>query len=135
MKNTKLIREAYSKLSEVFYSHNQNYAEQCFKASLKEEKEHRGFGPDFALYHPNASSARDMAKMFTVKRVAEYITSKKFPSGKDYLHTQKSCFIAAGIADEFTNEVVKAWQGLNWIELRGFDYCDFVKAQTPKTTA
>lgn len=128
----KLIREAYEKLRGVFYSSMRDYARELFEQCRTEEKAHRGFGPDFNTYHPTAISVADSAKLFAVKRVAEYLLKPEtYPKGQHYLHYHKSCFIAAGIADEFRNKVIDAWGNFSLPEFAELDYVEFVEA--PKT--
>jgi hypothetical protein len=65
--------------------------------------------------------------LFAVKRVAEYLIDPTYPRGEQYLHMQKSCFTAAGIAEEFREEIRAAWATQNITELAALDYTDFVK--------
>lgn len=124
----KQVKMAFDALSQVFYSAYHNYADQLLEQCKAEEKSHRGFMPEFKRCHTGDSvSVGDSAKMFAVKRVAEYLLSGKYPSGQDYLHMQKSCFIAAGIVHEFDHEVRKAWLEFDVESLAALDYCDFVK--------
>lgn len=125
----KLVREAYEKLSRVFYSKSTNYAEQALDQAESEEKGHRGFGSDFSKYHPNAAKVVECAMMFTISRVAEFLCGAKLPRGKQYLHCQKSWFTCAGIADEYRKEIRKAWRGLDIKQLAELDYIDFVSPE------
>jgi len=70
-----------------------------------------------------------MAKLFAVKRVAEYLNGEKMPSGKDYLHFQPSCFIAAGLVDEYSADIRTAWAEFDIAALAALDYCHFVKVR------
>ena len=124
-----MIGKAYSLLSGVFYSESTNYAEQLFAACKDEEKGHRRFGDNWAAHHPNGCTLAEAARLFAVKRVAEYLTGERMPRGKDYLHTQKSCFIAAGIVDEYRNQIRKAWKGLPVDTLASLDYCAAVSPE------
>lgn len=128
MKLTK-IKEAFDALDGVFYSANKNWAKVLLAQCKAEEKSHRSFAGEFAKYHHSAPSVADMAKLFAVKRVAEYLTGTKLPHGKDYLRTQTSCFIAAGIVDEFGTEIAKVWSGkdLCFPDLAALDYRAYVK--------
>lgn len=128
----KLISKAYALLSGVFYAESTNYAKQLFEACKDEEKRHRGFGNNWQAHHPNGCTLAEAARLFAVKRIAEYLTGERMPRGKDYLHTQRSCFIAAGIADEYRKQVRKAWKGLPVDTLAGLDYC---KAVSPERAA
>lgn len=126
----KLINEAFDALRWAFDHCSPNHAEKLLAMCNEEERGHRGFMPDFTKYHtPDTISVNQAAKLFAVKRVAEYMQGEKFPTGKDYLHCQKSCFYAAGMVDEFRNEILAAWQKFNYLELVAIDYTDFVKTR------
>ncbi len=129
---TKEIKAAFDALDRVFYAEMRNHAEALLDLCKTEERGHRGFAPDFAKYHTSDTiSVNDAAKLFAVKRAAEYILAPdKMPKGQDYLHTQKSCFIAAGIADEFRQRVIEAWTAFNLDELAKLNYTDFVKVNS-----
>jgi hypothetical protein len=64
--------------------------------------------------------------MFAVKRIAEYLTGQRMPRGRDFLHTQRSCFYAAGLVDAHRKVIRKAWRKLPIAELAELDYCEFV---------
>jgi len=126
----KLVREAFDKLRWVFDASYRNYALELFEQCRKEEKSHRGFGSDFAKHHPNAASVADIARMFAVQRVAGYLLKpESFPKGQNYLHYQTSCFIAAGIADEFRDKILVAWTFVPIGELAELDYIKFVSPE------
>lgn len=131
---TKEINKAFEALRGIFYSANVNHADKLFDLCRAEEKGHRNWGPEFAKYHPGAPSLNDMARMFAVKRVAEYLSGEEYPSGDDYLHMQHSCFYAAGIAEEFGNQICVVWAEFGLSELAALDYTDYVKAQVPADT-
>lgn len=131
---TKLIADAFAALEGVFHSEWKNHATALYKQCLAEEKDHRGFMGDFARCHTADTITAPMAaKLFAVKRVAEYITKgpPSYPKGWDYLHTQKSCFYAAGIADEFGQAILAAWTeaGIDTAEVESLNYTDFVKVR------
>lgn len=124
----KLIRDAFDALHWAFDSHNTNHADTLFSMCLAEERGHRKCGPDFARYHTaDTISAHLAAKLFAVRRVAEYLTGEAMPAGKAYLHTQKSCFQAAAMVDEFKTEILEAWKAFDIAELASMDYSEFVK--------
>lgn len=77
----------------------------------------------------DTASVNEAARLFAVKRVAEYMQGEKFPSGKDYLHIQKSCFYAAGIVDEYRQIVEKAWKDFDIAKLAELDYTAIVKVK------
>lgn len=128
----KTVREASQKLSWAFDSAWTNHMEELIRICADEERGHRNSGPDFSAFHPGAASIKDCARMFAVKRIAEYLQGATMPKGKDYLHFQKSAFYAAAMVDEFRADLEKALSGFSVPELAQLDYCDFVKVKTPK---
>lgn len=133
---TKQISEVFKALDGVFYSAWTNYAEKLLTKCKEEEKSHRGFPPEFNKHHTSDTiGANDAARLFAVKRVAEYILSAKFPTGRDYLHMQASCFIAAGIADEFGDKVKAAWVAFDISEIAELNYTEFVKTRSALVAA
>ena len=133
--NLKLVTEAFAALSYAFDSKNQNYAELALKQSIAEEKSHRGWGPDFATYHPNAASIKQCAKMFVVQRVAQYLSGERLPEIKDYFHTQQSAFMCAAMALEFRQEILAAWTKFDYSAMRELDYVQFVKPENAVAVA
>lgn len=126
--SVKQISEAFERLEWAFDSHNVNHATKLFEMCLADEKGHRGVLPDFARCHTiDTISARQAAKLFAVKRVAEYLRGDKLPEIKDYLHTQKSCYYAAAMALECRGEILKEWKDQDLNALADLDYCDYVK--------
>lgn len=127
---TKLARKAYDALEPLNNITWQSYREQLLKLCIAEEKDHRGFMSDFRESHTaDTASVMDAAKLFAVKRLAEYLTGDPMPKGKDFLHIQKSCFMAAGIVDEYAERVRACWQGFDIKELAALDYTQIVKVK------
>ncbi len=123
-----LIETAFGRLHVLNNISWTNYREELLALCLDEEKRHRG--GDFREHHtPDTVSANVAARMFAVKRIAEYLSGERMPRGKDYLHTRKSCFYAAGLVDDYRAEIRKAWKGLPIGELASLDYCEFVKVK------
>ncbi len=136
MKTPKQIKEAYQKLVWAFDAQTTNWPEKLFELCKEEERGHRGFLTDFARCHTSdTASVADMGRMFAVHRIAEYMTGAKYPSGQDYLHTQKSCFLAAGIVDEYRAKIAEAWKDEDVRALAGLDYCDYVKVRREAVAA
>lgn len=132
----KLINEAFDALRWCFDHHSPNHAEKLLDMCNEEERGHREFLPDFRAHHTSDTiSIGQAAKLFAVKRVAEYVRGEKFPTGKDFLHCQKSCFYAAGMADEFGKEILTAWHRFDLTELAALNYTDFVKTRSARETA
>jgi hypothetical protein len=131
--NTKLkiINAAFDALRLAFDNETINWANRLLYKCKEEEREHRGVLPDFNRYHTaDTIGVTQAAKLFAVKRLAEYLTGHDYPRGKDYLHFQRSCFIAAGIVDEFREKVHVAWQKFNLSAIESLDYTDFVKTRS-----
>lgn len=130
----KLARKAFDALAFLNNIDWANHREKLFAMCKAEEKDHRGFMSDFNESHTeDTASVSDCAKLFAVKRVAEYLLGEKYPIGKDFLHIQKSCFYAAGLVDEFAEKIRAAWSKLELREIVALDYTDLVKVrQTEK---
>ncbi len=126
----KLARKAFDALqplNDIDWTHHRDALYNLCKA---EEKGHRGWGPDFAQHHTSdTASVSDAAKLFAVKRIAEYMNGEKPPSGKDFLHIQKSCFYAAGLVDEYREKLASYWSGFDIATLAQLDYCALVKVK------
>ncbi len=126
----KSVRKAFDALhvlEQISWTH---YQSEYFDLCKAEEKSHRGFLPDFNTSHTlDTAGVTDAAKLFAVKRIAEYMNGEKPPSGKDYLHIQKSCFYAAGLVDEFRDKIAETWASFDISELAELDYCKIVKVR------
>lgn len=127
----KLINDAFDALRWAFDHCSPNHAERLFDLCKEEERGHRGFLPDFNLHHtPETIGVTQAAKLFAVKRVAEYLEGERMPAGKDYLHFQKSAFYAAGMVDEYSKEIKAAWVKLYVPALASLNYTDYVKTRS-----
>lgn len=120
----KLVDAAFSALHPLANITWSNHPQELLRMCIEEEKKHRGY--DFSRSHPHAVSVATAAKLFAVKRLAEYLTGHRMPKGKDFLHTQRSCFYAAGLVDAHRKIIRKAWRKLPINELAELDYCEFV---------
>lgn len=127
----KLAREAFGQLAFLNNESWTSHREKLFALCKAEEKEHRGFMSGFTEAHTtDTASVADCARLFAVKRIAEYLTGDEMPKGKDYLHIQASCFYAAGLADEFGDKIIReAWKGFDLQQLRELDYTTIVKVK------
>lgn len=126
----KLARKAYDALQPLNNISWTNHREQLFAMCKAEEKDHRRFMNNFRESHTDdTASVSDAAKLFAVKRIAEYMLGEDFPKGKDFLHIQKSCFYAAGLVDEFRDRIAALWSKMNIEELNNLDYCAIVKVK------
>lgn len=127
----KEIKDAFDKLHYAFDSSNVNWADRLFEQCRQEEKEHRGFMPNFKECHTSDTAIlNDVARMFAVHRVAEcLVENPRLPELRNYLHTQKSCFMAAAIALEYRDKILseKCWNGTDIIKYAALDYCHYVK--------
>ena len=126
-----LFRAAFAALSCLDDITWTRYSEKLLAMCLEEEKGHRNFAGEFARHHtPDTIGSLDLACMFAVKRIAEYLNGEKFPRGKLFLHCQTSCFYAAGIVDEYRKVIRRAWRKFPVAELAALDYCEFVKTRS-----
>lgn len=125
--NIKHIKDAYSALDCLNNKSYTQHREALFELCREEEKSHRGFAPDFVKYHPGALSVSEAARLFAVKRIAEYMTGAKEPSGSDFLHIQHSCFYASALVCKFRSDIAIAWAALDIKSLSALSYTDFVK--------
>jgi len=136
----KLVNAAFQSMQWAFDSCMVNHADTLLDMCKGEEKSHRGWGSDFDKYHPDAPSVTQCAKIFAVKRVAEYLNGAKEPGGMDFLHVQKSCFQASAMVAEYGQQILNEWDKLYpditsaqfMRELAALDYTEFVKAQAPR---
>ena len=125
----KQVDAAFSAIQFLDHESWTNYREELFKLCSAEERGHRGSGPDFGRHHPNAASVADCAKMFAVQRIADFLRGAKMPVGKQFLHSHKSAFYAAGLVDEYGEEIVAAWGSLDLSALAAMDYCRTVSPE------
>lgn len=133
LKLTRKAFDALQPLNDIDWTHHRDALHDMTKA---EEKGHRGWGPDFAQHHTtDTASVSDAAKLFAVKRIAEYMNGEKAPSGKDFLHIQKSCFYAAGLVDEYREKIAGYWQAFDVATLAQLDYCAVVKVRRDEPIA
>jgi hypothetical protein len=107
-----------------------SYREKLLRLSIEEEKSHRGFGSDFAKYHPDAVSVNDAARIMAVRWIAWYLTrADKAPSVKSWLSIKPSCLLAASLVANYRKQIRKTWRGLPVAELAALDYCEFVRVK------
>ncbi len=126
----RLARKAFDALAFLDHKDWSNHREKLLAMCKAEEKDHRGFLPDFNRHHTeDTASITDAAKLFAVKRIAQYLNGDSLPVGKDYLHTQKSCFYAAGLVDEYGPEIRSAWNEAGFVGLHNLNYTDVVKVR------
>lgn len=123
----KLVTKAYQELAFLDNLDWTHHREELFRMTRDEEKGHRGWGPDFSKHHTSdTASIADCARLFAVKRIAEYLSGTPMPKGQDFLHIQKSCFYAAGLVDEYGEKIREAWKGFDLDVLKELDYCAVV---------
>lgn len=126
----KLANAAFDRLAFLDHCAWTNHREKCVALARDEEKRHRGSGDSFSRHHQGAASVADCARHFVVKRIAEYLLTPrdKWPTGRDLIHTQPSALYACGLADEFGDNIRKAWAGLDVSQLASLDYLVLVQA-------
>ena len=127
LKLTRKAFEALKPLNDIDWTHHRD---ELYSMCKQEEKGHRGWGPDFNEHHTSdTASVGDAAKLFAVKRIAEYMCGEQMPKGNDFLHIQKSCFYAAGLVDEYRDKIAKLWSNLDVQQLNTLNYTDIVKVK------
>ena len=118
------INKAWVYIAEVLENKSgfcENYAREYLRAITEEERGHRHFKPDGVTCGLTVPQA---ARLFAVKRIVEYLDNGRFPTVKDFLHTQWSCFYAAGFVAEFGPDLRDALSvsGADLAIVRAADY-------------
>lgn len=124
-----LIRAAFDRLHVLNNITWSNYQDQLLKTCAEEERSHRGSGPDFAKNHPGAISVADAARLFAVKRIAEYMSGEPVPEIKYFLSMQRSVFFAASLVANYRERIASAWEGLDVKALSELNYVEFVRVK------
>ncbi len=119
----RVVDEAYTRLAALNYISMTAYRNACFRRALEEERRHRRSAPAGWRW-PKGASAQAAARLFVVKRIAEAltVTNDRKLTIKDVLHTQPSAVYAASIVANYCDEVMRAWDGLDFAELADLDY-------------
>jgi hypothetical protein len=123
----KLLNEAYWKIKNVLecVGHG-SYHSQYYALNLKEEKEHRQFYP--WGYLPCGLTTGEAVKLFYVQEIVEALFMPSFiPTVKDYLSIRQSIFFAHSLAVNYKEELSKALQGINWLDIIEIDYAELMK--------
>ena len=123
------VNTAYDKLSFLNNITWKEYREILFKMNRKGEAEHRNWGSNFEQFHQYAATTSICAKMFTVKDIAVALLDIEKFSVKSLLHIKYSCIYAQSIAENYKEEILKAWSDENIKFLSELDYCNFVSPQ------
>jgi|TARA_E500000178_G_C16881009_1_gene688998 hypothetical protein len=123
------VNTAYDKLSFLNNITWKEYREILFKMNRKGEAEHRNWGSSFEQFHQHAATTSICAKMFTVKDIATALLDIEKFSVKSLLHIKYSCIYAQSIAENYKEEILKAWSDENIKFLSKLDYCNFVSPQ------
>lgn len=126
-----LVKKAFYALAPLDNIDWNSHREKLFQLCRDEEKNHRGFMCGFRESHTSdTASVNEAARLFAVKRIAEYLQNERMPQGKEHLHIQTSCFYAAGIVDEFRERIEKLWADFDIPALANLDYCQIVKVKS-----
>lgn len=131
-KQIALIEDAFTRLHFLDHKSWSAPVSKMLEACMDEERRHRGAGDSFKRNHPHAVSIPQAARLFAVKRVAEYLQGERMPRGKQFAHMQTSCFHAAALVDEYRKDIRKAWRGLPVAELAALDYYEFASPEDCK---
>lgn len=126
------IEKAFDKLGFLNNITWTPYLNELFKMNRKAEAEHRNWGFEFEKYHPNASTTSQCARLFCVIDIAKALLNVERFKIKDYLHVKKSCIYAQSLAENYRDEILKAWQDEDLNELSNFDYCFLVSPEDEK---
>ncbi len=122
----KLIDRAYYLLDCLNNIQHTHYRDELFDMNKNEEKRHDRMRPDGI---GRGLTVSESAKMFTVKRIAEYmLDEKRIPAVESYIWTLQSCFYSASIVLKYRKEIERAWKDIDILELARLDYSELVKA-------
>ena len=122
------IRQCFDRLDGILIHGFTDERKAFFELCESEEKEHRGWGSDFARCHTaDTIGIKDAARLFVVHDLAKFLQGGRMPELKDYLHTKRSHFHGAAIVLEFGEKIIEAWKDLNIADLAEINYSDFVK--------
>ncbi len=117
------IKNIWSQFERVFNSIGwNNYGTEYLKVQREEAKEHLSMKPSHIKHGLTLS---EEAKFFAVKRVCEYINGTNKPDLKEFLHINKSVFMAYALAKEFkpqlkariTNKEIDHILALDYVEM------------------
>jgi hypothetical protein len=130
-KTVALVDRAVSALATVDNLSSTPHFRALVALCAEEEKGHRGFMTSFLKYHPNAPGVKACARFFAVHRIGQYLAGGRMPEVKDFLHLQKSAFLAAAIVAEWPDHCRAALDraGVKPEELATLDYSTFVSPE------
>ncbi len=126
----KLVSRAYTALESLNNIQWTPYRDRCFEMAQAEERAHVRCAPD-DYQRPCGYSVNGAARLFVVKRIAEYLVqylvhSCKTPTIADVLHYQPSAIYAASIVANYPQEIIAALAGFDIEQLARLDYCKYV---------
>ena len=118
----KKIDSAYSDLYFLSNITWTPYREELFDMNKKDEKKHR--------YNRNSSDfeapINDIARMFTVKNIAESLINAEKYTVKDLLSIRKSCLYAQSVVENYKDRILEAWKDQDIKYLANLDYISLI---------
>lgn len=122
----KLINNAFSSLYKLRNIGSKDYIEELYKVSRNEEKSHRNWIGGFYEHHNKPESINTVAKMFTVKNIAESLLKDNLYSVKDLIRIKESCILSQSIVENYKDIAKDCLKEFDLNELSNLDYCELV---------
>jgi len=122
----KLINNAFSSLYKLRNIGSKDYIEELYQVSKKEEKQHRNWINGFYDNHNKPESINTIAKMFTVKNIAESLLKENLYSVKDIIRIKESCILSQSIVENYQDIALDCFKNFDLNELSNLDYCELV---------
>ena len=98
------------------------YREELFDMNKKDEKRHR--------YNRSSSdfeaSINDVARMFTVKNIAESLINAEKYTVKDLIRIRKSCLYSQSVVENYRDQILEAWKDQDIKYLDNLDYISLI---------
>ena len=124
----KITAAAWSQLAYVLDNKSwSRYASNYLAENVEEEKNHRGSG----RFGGWALTVNESARLFAVRQLAEYLTTKKRPDLKSYLHCRRSIYTASSLVLNYRKEIRAAFKAakVDLAEVCALDYAELVKTE------
>lgn len=121
----KIINNAFGSLYKLRNIGSKDYIEELYQVSRKEEKQHRNW-TGFYENHNKPESINTIAKMFTVKNIAESLLKDNLYSVKDLIRIKESCILSQSIVENYKDIAKDCLKEFDLNELSNLDYCELV---------
>ena len=122
----KLINNAFSSLYKLRNIGSKDYIEELYQVSKKEEKQHRNWIGGFYDNHNKPESINTIAKMFTVKNIADSLLKDNLYCVKDIIRIKESCILSQSIVENYKDIALDCFKDFDLNELSNLDYCKLV---------